>query len=206
MLAAAWGSWRTGRSLRTADKPFRWGPILEVAALFSGIFLAMVPALRWVANMAPTMPLNDVSLFLLTGGLSSVLDNAPTYAVFFELAKGLHGANPVAGVGAKHLAAVSLGAVLCGANTYIGNGPNFMVKAIAEAGGVRMPSFAGYIVRWVIPFFLPVLAAMLLVFITDDWRFKAAGAALTLVLLVVHGLRITRNPDPHRKPAAAQRA
>jgi len=86
--------------------------------------------------------------FWLTGSLSSVLDNAPTYVVFFETARTLGGENlvpPVTGVAASLLVAVSLGAVFMGSMTYIGNGPNFMVKAIAEKSGIRMPSFFGYV-------------------------------------------------------------
>jgi hypothetical protein len=119
--------------------------------------------------------------------------------VFFELAKGLKGADAVAGVGATHLVAISLGAVLCGAMTYIGNGPNFMVKSIAEAGGVRMPSFGGYVLRWALPCLAPILAAMVLVFLVQDWRARVAGGILTVVLVGAHARRAMKYPDPHTR-------
>ncbi|MBI5536093.1 MAG: sodium:proton antiporter [Deltaproteobacteria bacterium] len=202
MIGAACGSWLTGRRARRAGHEFKWEPILEVAALFSGIFLTMVPALRWVAQVAPSLPLNAIWLFGLTGGLSSVLDNAPTYAVFFELAKGAGGTDLVAGVRSTYLTAVSLGAVLCGAMTYIGNGPNFMVKSIAESGGVRMPSFGGYVFRWAVPYLLPVLVAMVLVFLTEGWMTRGIGVVLAVVIAAVHASKAARNRDPHgRRPA-----
>jgi Na+/H+ antiporter NhaD/arsenite permease-like protein len=94
--------------------------------------------------------------FWATGGLSAVLDNAPTYAVCFETARSLGGSNTVAGVSESLLEAISLGSVFMGAMTYIGNGPNFMVKSIAEKSGVAMPSFFGYL-RYSVVVLLPVL-------------------------------------------------
>jgi Na+/H+ antiporter NhaD/arsenite permease-like protein len=204
MLGAAAASWRMSRQARRAGRKLSWGPILEVAALFVGIFLTMIPALRWVARIAPSVPLNPLSMFALTGGLSSVLDNAPTYAVFFELAKGLGGARPVAGVGTEYLTAISLGAVFCGAGSYIGNGPNFMVKAIAESGGVRMPTFGAYVFRWVLPFLVPVLLSMALLFIAPHPAAKLAGAALALAMAGWHVRRALRHPDPHRTGVSAR--
>lgn len=130
---------------------FTYGAILEVAALFIGIFLCMQPALQILHDEGPTLGIDTAPRFFwVTGALSSVLDNAPTYLVFFETARSLaEGSNDptlVAKVPAHMLAAISLGAVFMGANTYIGNGPNFMVKTIAEKSGVRMPSFFGYMV------------------------------------------------------------
>ncbi len=152
MVGALVGSLVLGNSrVRYYLNEFAWGPILEVAALFIGIFLTMIPALKVLAQVAPKLPLNDVTFFVFTGGLSSVLDNAPTYATFFEMAQALQAdssaENLVAGVLPSHLAAISLGAVFLGALTYIGNGPNFMVKAVAEEDGVEMPSFGADMAR-----------------------------------------------------------
>jgi Na+/H+ antiporter NhaD/arsenite permease-like protein len=134
--------------LRRANR-FNYHAILEVAALFFGIFICMQPALQILAVEGPNLGLREPwQYFWASGGLSSVLDNAPTYVVFFETAKSLTetaGLTPaVAGVAERLLIALSLGSVFMGANTYIGNGPNFMVKAIAEKSGVKMPSFFGY--------------------------------------------------------------
>jgi Na+/H+ antiporter NhaD/arsenite permease-like protein len=134
---------------------FSWGPIKEVAKLFAGIFLCMVPVLAMLGAaaegaFAPVVALvsnpdgspNNAAYFWLTGLLSSFLDNAPTYLVFFELAGGDPGRLMTAG--ALTLAAISCGAVFMGANSYIGNAPNFMVYAIAKDAGVPMPGFFGY--------------------------------------------------------------
>ena len=134
--------------LRQANR-FNYAAILEVAALFFGIFICMQPALQILAVKGPSLGLTEPwQFFWATGTLSSALDNAPTYVVFFETAKAWTTSASltpaVAGVAEHLLAAISLGAVFMGANTYIGNGPNFMVKAIAEKSGVPMPSFFGY--------------------------------------------------------------
>jgi len=156
LLTIAWGSWRlTPRSVRQAHH-FTWGPIIEVAKLFAGIFLTIIPAIAMLragseGALAPVVALvtnadgapNDALYFWVTGALSSFLDNAPTYLVFFNLAGG--DAVELMGPLASTLTAISLGAVFMGANTYIGNAPNFMVKSIAESRGVRMPSFFGYL-------------------------------------------------------------
>jgi Na+/H+ antiporter NhaD/arsenite permease-like protein len=139
---------------------FNYHAILEVAALFCGIFLCMQPALQILNEQGPTLGISSpMAFFWVTGGLSSVLDNAPTYVVFFETAKTLpaDGANVVAGIAEPRLVAISLGAVFLGAMTYIGNGPNFMVRAIAESSGVRMPSFFGYML-YSCALLLPILA------------------------------------------------
>lgn len=183
MLAAAALSLTVGsKSVRYERNEFSWGPILEVAALFIGIFLTMMPALKFLAQVAPKLHLNEVTLYLFTGGLSSVLDNAPTYATFFEMAKTLPGDPRVADVPELYLASISLGAVLWGAMTYIGNGPNFMVKAVSESRGVDMPSFGGYVV-WTVKYLLPVLLAVLLVFIADGVAWRLLGWAITLLLV-----------------------
>jgi Na+/H+ antiporter NhaD/arsenite permease-like protein len=144
------------------ENRFNYHAIIEVAALFFGIFICMQPALdilrangAWLVeryNMGPTR------FYWATGALSAVLDNAPTYLVFFQTAKGDAPAiGPTAGVPELILVAISLGAVFGGAMTYIGNGPNFMVKAIAEKSGVKMPSFFGYMVYSCL-ILLPILA------------------------------------------------
>ena len=129
---------------------FNFHAIIEVAALFFGIFICMQAPLQILHEQGPQLGLNSpMAFFWATGGLSSVLDNAPTYVVFFTTAQSLSepgAAGTVAqtGVQSSLLIAISLGAVFMGAMTYIGNGPNFMVKAIAEQSGVKMPSFFGY--------------------------------------------------------------
>jgi Na+/H+ antiporter NhaD/arsenite permease-like protein len=143
------------------DNNFDYVAIVEVAALFVGIFVAMQPALEILNAQGSSLGIDTPQEFYwATGGLSSVLDNAPTYLVFFKTAQALsagEGSDLVAGVAAPLLAAISLGAVLMGAMTYIGNGPNFMVKTIAEKSGVKMPSFFGYMVYSVL-ILLPILA------------------------------------------------
>jgi Na+/H+ antiporter NhaD/arsenite permease-like protein len=127
---------------------FSFAAILEVAVLFIGIFVCMQPALDILGVYGNQLGINTPARFFwASGSLSSVLDNAPTYLVFFTAAQSMHaaeGVKLVAGVDPKILAGISLGSVCMGAMTYIGNGPNFMVKAIAERSGVRMPSFFGY--------------------------------------------------------------
>ncbi len=135
--------------VRSANK-FNYHAIVEVAALFCGIFICMQPALQILNVHGGELGVDTpMKFFWVTGGLSSILDNAPTYVVFFETAKvwtaeNASGGQLMAGVAVDMLRAISLGAVFMGAMTYIGNGPNFMVKAIAEKSGVKMPSFFGY--------------------------------------------------------------
>jgi Na+/H+ antiporter NhaD/arsenite permease-like protein len=153
----------TDRELRRANR-FSFGPILEVAALFAGIFVTMLPALDLLRARGAGLGVREPwQFFWAAGALSSFLDNAPTYLTFLALAQGL-GLDPqVAGVPETILKAISLGAVFMGANTYIGNGPNFMVRAIAEERGVRMPSFGGYML-YSGAVLLPVFALVTLVF------------------------------------------
>ncbi len=149
-----------GPQLVRDDNNFDYFAIVEVAALFVGIFVAMQPALEILNARGSNLGIDSASKFFwATGGLSAVLDNAPTYLVFFKTAQTLptESATQVAGVAENFLKAISLGAVLMGAMTYIGNGPNFMVKSIAEQSGVRMPSFFGYVIYSVV-FLLPILA------------------------------------------------
>ncbi|MBI4129574.1 sodium:proton antiporter [Candidatus Peregrinibacteria bacterium] len=194
----------TGVSLLGNHQPrkkneFTWGPILEVAALFSGIFLAMIPALGYLRQVAPSLPLDRVSLFLFTGGLSSVLDNAPTYLTFFEMAGTLPGEPRVAGVPEVLLVSISLGAVFFGAMTYIGNGPNFMVKAVAERAGVAMPSFVAYTLIWAARYLLPILVALALCFIAEDWTTNIGGGVLAAGIAGNALYRAHRFRDPKRK-------
>lgn len=152
--------WLGSHATREANS-FTYHAIVEVAALFSGIFICMQPALQILNEQGPSLGISSpMAFFWITGGLSSVLDNAPTYVVFFETAKTLpliEGDAPVAGVSEARLVAISLGAVFLGAMTYIGNGPNFMVRAIAETSGVKMPSFFGYML-YSVCLLLPILA------------------------------------------------
>jgi len=141
----------TPKQLRP-ENGFSWAPIVEVAALFAGIFATMIPALAILNARGAELGLKEPwHYFWASGALSSFLDNAPTYLTFASAASGAVGTSADdlgqllrSDQGAALLAAISLGSVLMGANTYIGNGPNFMVKAIAEQGGVRMPGFFGY--------------------------------------------------------------
>jgi Na+/H+ antiporter NhaD/arsenite permease-like protein len=135
-------------------------PMVEVAVLFFGIFLTMIPALELLRTRGGELGVREPwQFFWATGTLSSFLDNAPTYLTFLALGQGLHLADEVVGVPHALLAAISVGAVFMGANTYIGNAPNFMVKAIAEGARVRMPSFIGYMV-YSAGILLPIFAAV----------------------------------------------
>ncbi len=178
-------------SLRTTAKAvrqrneFSWGPIREVAILFAGIFITIIPALEILqAGVHGAMAgliravREPAHYFWASGGLSSFLDNAPTYLTFFNTALGSLGVpesavpgmlGHVAGVAAnpefiRDLTAISAGSVFMGANTYIGNAPNFMVKSIAEEAGVPMPSFFGYMFRYSIPFLIPTFIVITLLF------------------------------------------
>jgi Na+/H+ antiporter NhaD/arsenite permease-like protein len=134
----------TKRQCRT-DNKFTYSPILEVAILFAGIFVTMIPALLILnargVELGITQPWH---FFWATGSLSSFLDNTPTYLAFFSMAQGLGLNGDMMGIPTIFLKAISAGAVFMGANSYIGNGPNFMVKAIAEEYKLKMPSFFGY--------------------------------------------------------------
>jgi len=135
---------RTDPGLRKVNR-FTFHPILEVATLFAGIFVTMLPALHILQARGAELGVREPwQFFWATGTLSSFLDNAPTYLTFLALARSLHLPADVVGVPHELLTAISLGAVFMGANTYIGNGPNFMVRSIAEERGVKMPSFGGY--------------------------------------------------------------
>jgi len=145
---------------------FNFFPVKEVGLLFIGIFATMAPALGFLASHGASLGLDSPTKFYFgTGALSGVLDNAPTYLNFLQVAFASHGLDLTpdnvhhflaTDTGRHELAAVSIGAVFFGAMTYIGNGPNFMVRAIAEASGLRMPSFFGYVVRALV-LLVPVL-------------------------------------------------
>jgi len=167
----------TPRAVREANH-FGWAPIAEVAAIFSGIFVTMIPALRLLEVRGAELGVHAPwHFFWASGLLSSFLDNAPTYLTFASLAVVMvNEAHPGAGLdagalggllafpdGVAALTAISCGSVLMGANSYIGNGPNFMVKAIAESAGVRMPGFLGYL-AWSGAILLPVFALVTWVF------------------------------------------
>jgi len=173
MIAVAAASLRLTRPGVRSANDFSWHPMAEVAAVFAAIFVTIVPVLAMLragreGALAPLLatvehegkPI-DAAYFWLTGILSSVLDNAPTYLVFFNLA----GGDPAVLTGPlwRTLAAISAGAVLMGANTYIGNAPNFMVKAICEERGIEMPSFFGYI-GWALVFLAPLYVVLTLIF------------------------------------------
>jgi len=138
--------WRTPPTIRRANG-FTTYPIVEVAMLFAGIFLTMIPALELLRMRGGEFGVREPWHFFWAAGiLSSFLDNAPTYLTFLALGQGLGLAREVVDVPHTILAAISVGAVSMGANSYIGNAPNFMVKSIAEQQGVKMPSFFGYMV------------------------------------------------------------
>jgi Na+/H+ antiporter NhaD/arsenite permease-like protein len=145
MLAAtALSVWKTPAWIRRENE-FTYHPIKEVAILFAGIFATMIPALLILKARGGELGVTEPwHFFWASGMLSSFLDNTPTYLTFFSLAQGLGGTADIVGIPAPILRAISAGAVFMGANTYIGNAPNFMVKAIVEASGVRMPSFFGF--------------------------------------------------------------
>ena len=174
----------TSKKIRQ-DNEFTWFPIKEVAYLFAGIFMTIIPALAILrsgekgalAALIKALEKPD-DFFWVTGSLSSFLDNAPTYLTFFNTALGKLGLNENMIREAFYngtintaypefvslLTGISLGAVFMGANTYIGNAPNFMVKSIAEESGIKMPSFFGYMVKYSIPILVPLFIIVLWIF------------------------------------------
>jgi Na+/H+ antiporter NhaD/arsenite permease-like protein len=174
-------SWRTTSSAVRAANEYSWAPIREVAILFAGIFVTIIPAIAMLrvgerGAMAPIVESvrDPVHFFWASGALSSFLDNAPTYLAFLSTAlgrlfPGVPGSDAVARLIAEHpayLTGISAGSVFMGANTYVGNAPNFMVKSIAEESGVPMPSFFGYIVRYSLPVLIPTFAVTGWLFLT----------------------------------------
>jgi Na+/H+ antiporter NhaD/arsenite permease-like protein len=170
MLAAAAGSYfTTKKSVHTANG-FNLHPVQEVAILFAGIFTTMIPALAWLnANASAILGQNPSAgiFYFGTGFLSSALDNAPTYLGFLTALFGVTGTTEITALLSNHspqVVAISVGAVFFGAATYIGNGPNFMVKAIAEQAGVRTPTFLEFVWKFSLPFLLPVLVTVWFIF------------------------------------------
>ena len=175
MAGIALLSWIATKPAVRASNSFTFGPIHEVAILFFGIFLSMIAPLFLLSAKGGVLGIEHPwQYFWATGLLSSFLDNAPTYLTFAAVAAGQAGISPdgarylgdylaSGGEAVMNLTAISCGAVFMGANTYIGNGPNFMVKAIAESEGVKMPSFGGYMV-WSSLILLPIFAVLTFVF------------------------------------------
>ena len=163
LVLFAWGAWNTSSQELRRENDFRWHPIVEVAVLFAGIFVTLSPLVEMLREGVDG-PLgglvrlagSPLSAYFVTGALSSVLDNAPTYLVFFHAAGG-HEALPHLLSEGLQLEAIGLGAVFFGAVTYIGNAPNLLVRSIAEEEGVPMPGFFAYL-GWTILVLLPVLA------------------------------------------------
>jgi Na+/H+ antiporter NhaD/arsenite permease-like protein len=167
LLAAFLSVKTTSKAIRT-DNRFTWFPIKEVATLFIGIFITMIPALAILGARGSELGLTaPAHFFWATGALSSFLDNAPTYLVFMTTAASLGATEglvtTVGTIAPKMLMAVSCGAVFMGANTYIGNAPNFMVRSIAEENKIKMPSFFGYM-GWSIAFLIPLFIINTLIF------------------------------------------
>jgi Na+/H+ antiporter NhaD/arsenite permease-like protein len=158
----------TSKYIRESNN-FNFGPIKEVAYLFIGIFAAMIPALMLLNARGSELGLDSpAGYFWATGILSAFLDNAPTYLTFLATAMGSLGIETAIGMtevpaAENILIGISVGAVFMGAMTYIGNGPNFMVKAIAEGSGIRMPSFFGYLMYSII-ILLPVFLLVSFIF------------------------------------------
>jgi Na+/H+ antiporter NhaD/arsenite permease-like protein len=180
MLSVAYLSFKFADQKAIKGNEFNFEPIREVAFIFIGIFGTMMPALELVGNFAKSPEgaalITHNTLYWGTGILSGFLDNAPTYLNFLAAAMASQGAeiSNIENVrnfamnnyddSAFELMAISIASVFFGAMTYIGNGPNFMVKSIAEQSGIKMPSFFGYIIRFSIPILLPVLIITWLVF------------------------------------------
>ncbi|NOS71504.1 MAG: sodium:proton antiporter, partial [Verrucomicrobia bacterium] len=158
------GSYFTTRESVNESNHFNFHPIQEVAILFVGIFATMMPALDWLALNADKLGSPTPGFFYWgSGGLSAVLDNAPTYLCFLEALMGAthDGSLPhLLMTNATSVVAISVGAVFFGACTYIGNGPNFMVKSIAEQQKVHTPTFLGYVFKFTLPYMLPMLAVV----------------------------------------------
>lgn len=167
-LLAVFSYRNTSKGIHTQNR-FRFEPLWEVAVLFFGIFGAMLPVLAYLETRAPEMAISQSwQYFWVSGVLSAFLDNAPTYLTTTAMAASQHGLSPIqlgdlAEKFPRFLAAISCGSSFMGALTYIGNGPNFMVKAIAEKAGVKMPSFGGYLV-WSCAVLIPIFLLITFIF------------------------------------------
>ena len=174
LLLLTYCSWiMTSKQIREQNE-YTWFPIIEVAKLFAGIFVTIIPAIAIlkagtkgalstvVASVSDNGEPINYMYFWLTGILSSFLDNAPTYLVFFNTAGG--DPNFLMNNIPNTLLAISAGAVFMGANTYIGNAPNFMVKSISESSGIKMPSFFGYFFKWAVPILMPLFIIVTYIF------------------------------------------
>lgn len=153
-----------------ASNNFTWEPIKEVGYLFFGIFVTMVPCLLYLETNAKSLGVNQpLQFYYYTGLLSSFLDNTPTAVTFHSLALGLsaQASNVVAGIPEEILKAISVGAVFFGSMTYIGNGPNFMVKAVAEENNIKMPDFFSYIFKFSLIILLPIFIIIQLLFLNN---------------------------------------
>jgi len=157
----------TAKNVRKSNN-FTWGPIQEVAFLFFGIFVTMVPCLLYLESNAKTLGVTmPFQFYYASGLLSSFLDNTPTAVTFHSLADGLGltAGTMVAGIPEVFLRAICIGSVFFGSMTYIGNGPNFMVKAVAEENGVKMPGFFAYMYKFSLIVLLPVFIVLQLIFV-----------------------------------------
>ncbi len=153
-----------------ASNNFTWEPIKEVGYLFFGIFVTMVPCLLYLETNAKSLGvIQPHQFYYYTGLLSSFLDNTPTAVTFHSLALGLgaQASNIVAGIPEEILKAISVGAVFFGSMTYIGNGPNFMVKAVAEENNIKMPDFFAYIFKFSLIILLPIFIIIQLLFLNN---------------------------------------
>jgi Na+/H+ antiporter NhaD/arsenite permease-like protein len=167
MIGAAAGSYFTTAKSIHVSNHFDFHPLQEVVVLFAGIFATMMPALDWLSIHATRTAVSPGLFYWGTGGLSAVLDNAPTYLCFLNALSGTSSAKGISALTAADpasLLAISTGAVFFGAATYIGNAPNFMVKAIAGQAGAPTPGFLEFIWKYTLPFLLPVLISLWLLF------------------------------------------
>ena len=169
LLLISLSLYSTQKKVREQNK-FSWRPIIEVAVVFLGIFITMVPTMLYLAKNASSFGITEPwQFYYAAGSLSSFLDNAPTAVAFHGVAVGLVNGGQamaeIAGIPEILLKAIAMGSVFFGAMTYIGNGPNFMVKAIAEESGIKMPSFFGYMFKFSLIVLLPIYILVQLLFL-----------------------------------------
>jgi len=210
MGAIAFLSYRHTPNLVHIENEFNWLPIREVAILFAGIFACMIPVLKLLESHGGRLGVTEPwQFFWATGLISGLLDNAPTYLSFLSLgipvSKGAMDAIQLFNgtISESILRAISMGAVYMGAMTYIGNGPNFMVKSVAESRGVAMPSFGGYI-GWTSRYLIPTLIAMVCLFLVESAWGKAVGVLITMALIAEAAVIWARHRPVVAKPPPAQ--